>query len=78
MRVDVKSIGDFKFPLLGLVCSCLSLSLGPLSVVCVDSACQPVWYSSGPSPGASYSACGQYLLDSCGPDNTLMGMEMER
>lgn len=45
MRVDVKSIEDFKFPLLGLVCSCLSLSLGPFSVVCVDSASQRVWYS---------------------------------
>lgn len=89
MRLDVKSIGDFKFHLLGLVCSCLSLSLGPVSLpslepsfCCVRRLCQSagvvVWYSSGLCPGAFYSACGQYLLDSCAPDNTLTGMEMER
>lgn len=89
MRLDVKSIGDFKFHLLGLVCSCLSLSLGPASLpslepsfCCVRRLCQSagvvVWYSSGLCPGAFYSACGQYLLDSCAPDNTLTGMEMER
>lgn len=49
MRADVKSIGDFKFPLLGLVCSCLSLSLGPASLpslepsfCCVHRLCQSV------------------------------------
>lgn len=58
MRADVKSIGDFKFPLLGLVCFCLSLSLGPASLpslepsfCCVPRlASQPVWYSSGLCP----------------------------
>lgn len=50
MRADVRCIGDFKFPLLDLVCSCLSLSLGRLSVVCIDSASQPAWYSFGLCP----------------------------